>query len=313
MSERYNVDWPSVQRVFPPGFEPPPLLRDFARWVDDLPWGSVGWFSLIGRLPDDAAIGDGALLRDRFALFLHLPDGSEAGFWLYPGLDLAEPPVVYLGSEGEAVVLADSLRAFLAKLVQGGFGSKGPWASLEGDAPDKLRELRAWLGNRPDTAGTALPAAQRPATPDFGAVMAAWQTEREAYWASHPSMARLALLLAAYYPTGGNPWDSTIFRAEIVGALYRLTVLHGGPQPVPEAAAVEPVLRALREEQWKASPGLGLWYGMDFGLRADGSIWPTFDYQNRPPVASEPEGIAQGRADLARAPRPARWVPGWLA
>jgi len=277
------------------------------------PGGSVGWFSLIGRLPDDAAIGDGALLRHRFALFMHFPDGSEAGFWLYLGLDLAEPPVVCLGSEGEAVVLAASLRAFLVKLAKDGFGGKGPWEDLEGDVPDRLRELSAWLGNRPDTAGTAFPAAQRPTIPDFGAATAAWQIKRKAYWASHPSMVRPALLLAVYYPTGGNLWDSTVFVAEIVGTLYRLTVLGGGPQPVPGAATVEPVLRALREEQWEASPDFGLWFGMDFHLGADGSIWPIFDYRNRPPVASEPEGVAQGRADLARAPRPARWVPGWLA
>ncbi len=60
-------------------------------------------------------------------------------------------------------------------------------------------------------------------------------------------------------------------------------------------------------------PDLGLWFGMDFHLGADGSIRPAFDHQNRPPAALKPEGIAQGQADLARAPRPVRWVSGWLA
>jgi hypothetical protein len=64
---------------------------------------------------------------------------------------------------------------------------------------------------------------------------------------------------------------------------------------------------------WRAQPELGLWYSMAFVLSADGRIVPRFDYDTRPLIDLLPAELAQAKADLDRAPRPARWVPGWLA
>jgi hypothetical protein len=61
-----------------------------------------------------------------------------------------------------------------------------------------------------------------------------------------------------------------------------------------------------------ADPELGLWLSMTFTLSADGNILPCFDYETRPTFAEVPADVAQARADLARAPRPARWTPAWL-
>jgi hypothetical protein len=40
---------------------------------------------------------------------------------------------------------------------------------------------------------------------------------------------------------------------------------------------------------------------------------PRFDYDTRPMIGDLPADLAEARADLRQAPRPARWVPDWLA
>lgn len=310
----YEVDLASIRRAFPPGLEPPPLLVDFAGWLAGRPWGGVGCFDLRGSFADEAPIVDGAPLRREFALFLRLPDGSRAGFWYPPGLDAARAPVIALGSEGEAEVLADSLEGLLAGLARRGFDDGGTWSDLapHEEAPDLTPELEAWLRSRLALAGLEPLLTPAPDRPDFEARMAAWTEQREAYWAEHPAMAELAKRLSAHAPGGGDPWAATTFEAAIVGDLCEVLVLRRGRQPVPEADAVAPVLRALRGEQARADPDLGLWYQMSFTLTAGGRILPHFDYGTRPTIAGAPAPVAQARADLARYPRPERWIPAWL-
>jgi hypothetical protein len=66
--EPYCIDIASIRRAFPPGIEVPPLLLDFAGWLDGRPWGSAGCFSLVGDFTDLAPVVDGSPLRDQFAL-----------------------------------------------------------------------------------------------------------------------------------------------------------------------------------------------------------------------------------------------------
>jgi hypothetical protein len=126
-------------------------------------------------------------------------------------------------------------------------------------------------------------------------------------------MAELGWRLAMYLPTGKNSWDKTRFEVAIVGAQYEARIFQRGPQPFPEAAAIEPLLRELRDEMRRAQPELGLWFSMRFGLYADGRVMPQFDYDSRPTIAGAPAALSEAKADLVRAPRPARWVPAWLA
>jgi len=132
-------------------------------------------------------------------------------------------------------------------------------------------------------------------------------------WGLVPRAITSCWRLAAHLPKGRNAWDKTHFEVAIVGKQYEARVLSRGPQPFEEAASIESLLRDLREEMRKAQPELGLWYAMKFGLYADGRVMPNFEYDIRPIINGEPAKFSEAQADLARAPRPERWVPKWLA
>ena len=57
-------------------------------------------------------------------------------------------------------------------------------------------------------------------------------------------------------------------------------MLRRGRQPIDEAAAVEPILRNLREELFREYPDLGLWQSMTLVLYGDGRVLPSFDYRS---------------------------------
>ncbi len=308
----YPIDLDSIRGAFPPGIDAPPLLVDFAGWLEGRPWGSVGCFSLHGQFSDSAPIVDGSPLRDRFSLFMRLPDGSAVGGWYGAGLDRDNPPIVGLGSEGDYELLAPSLEALLAKLTSQAF--ERAWSDLcpHEDVESQTVELARWLAGQPagdkaagDDGASALP--------DFRGFMEKWSRDRGEFWANHCLMAELGWRLAAHLPKGQKPWDQTRFEVAIVGKQYEARVLSRGPQPFEEAAAIESLLRDLREEMRKTQPELGLWYAMKFGLHADGRVMPSFEYDVRPTIAGEPALLSEAKADLARAPRPERWVPKWLA
>ncbi len=325
----YIVRSETLPAAFPPGHEPPRLLLDFADWLDGRPWGSLGCFRLQGTLSDEAPIIDGSALRREFSLFLYLPDGSRVGFWHPDGVPTPSSPVVGLGSEGDAAILAGSLEDFLAKLSRDAF-SDSAWSDLaaaeededededeedlaraaDGDARNALAD---WLAGRIGPERLDEQAGEICDSTAFAARMDAWMHEREAFWAEHPLLTEIGRALAAHRPPGKTPWDRTRLRAAVVGTLCEVQVYRAGPQPVPEIAQVEPLLRELRHEQHRADPDLGLWFEAHLALDAKGCILPRFDYQTRPTVDGAPVPVEEARSDLSQAPRPARWVPDWLA
>lgn len=313
----YRIDIPSIRRAFPPGIEAPRLLLDFATWLDGRPWGSVGCFDLRGQFSDAAPVFDSSPLRDRFALFMRLSDGSAVGAWYGEGLDSAAPPIVGLGSEGNHGILAPSLASLIGKLAAEEFenASEKAWHDLapHEDVACETAELAEWLA--PRLAAEEPTSMQSPPTglPDFRGFIEAWSRDRAEYWANHPMMAELGWRLAAHLPKGKNAWDKTRFEVAIVGRQYQARVLRRGPQGFDEAAAIESLLRELRDEMRRDEPELGLWYTMAFGLCADGRVLPRFDYDARPMIGDALADPAEARADLARAPRPERWVPTWLS
>jgi hypothetical protein len=311
----YHIDLDSVRRAFPLGVDAPPLLLDFAAWLDGRPWGSIGCFDLAGQFSEQAPIVDGSPLRNDLALFLHLPDGSAVGSWCRPGIAVEDAPIVVLGSEGQHQILASSLAGLFAKIALQRFEAEGEWTDFtpHEDSDDATAELAAWLRKRPGLKHLERTAEIRSGLPDFAHWMRKWCSDREDYWAAHPVMAELAQRLMAHRPAGKNPWDSTGFEIAIVGTQYQVRVLRRGRQPIDEAAAIEPLLRGLRDDMWRTQPDIGLWYSMRFKLKVNGHILPYFDYETRPMFGDIPADLAQARADLARAPRPARWTPSWLA
>lgn len=257
MSETpYPIDLDSIRGAFPPGIDAPPLLVDFAAWLEGRPWGSVGRFSLQGQFSDSAPIVDGSPLRDRFSLFMRLPDGSAVGGWYGAGLDRDNPPIVGLGSEGDYRLLAPSLDGLLAKLTSQQFDKV--WSDLLPDEEVECQtvELAQWLAQRPidEPACSENDASD---LPDFRGFMERWVREREEYWANHRLMAELGWRLAAHLPEGKKPWDQTRFEIAIVGAQYQARVLRRGPQPSRRRPRSNPCCVICARRCAAHSPGSG--------------------------------------------------------
>jgi len=306
----YRIDFDSLRKAFPLWLEAPSLLVEFAAWLEGRPWGGVGCFDLVGQFSENAPLFDSSLLRNEFGLFMRLPDGSAVGTWYPNAGDAALAPVVLIGSEGQHEILAPSPEGLLAKMALKQFEDSD--LHPHEDSDDETDEFAAWLRKRLGVKdlGRILEAAAP--LPDFAAAMDNWCRDRQAYWSDHPAMKALSAPLAAHRPTGKNPWDRTHFEVAIVGSQSQIRVLRRGRQPVEEAEMIEPILRDLRDDMWREMPNLGLWYSMAFALYADGRIMPRFDYETRPAINEMPADLAQAKADLRRAPRPARWVPSWL-
>jgi len=311
----YYIDLDSVRRAFPLHTEAPALLLDFARWLEGRQWGSVGCFDLVGQFSEEAPIVDGSGLRNDFALFCHLPEGSAVGVWCRPDCPIEAAPIVVLGSEGQHEIIAPSLAGLLAKIALQRFEEDGEWTDFtpHEDSDDATDELAEWLCERLGVDDLDEVAEMPDELPDFAGWLGKWCRDREAFWEAHPTLAELSQHLTAHRPPGKNPWDGTFFEVAIVGAQFQVRVLRRGRQPIDEAAAIEPILRRLRDDMWQAEPDLGLWHSMRFKLKADGRILPSFDYETHPKFGEELADIAEARADLARAPRPVRWTPPWMA
>jgi hypothetical protein len=309
----YTIDITGIRRAFPPGAEAPPLLLDFAAWLAGRQWGSAGCFNLIGDFADRAPIFDGSPLRDKFALFARLPEGSVVGAWY--GAGQKDAPIVVLSSEGQHQIVAASFENLLARIALRRFEEEDTCTDFtpDEDVEDATGELADWLGRRLGIRNLEKLARPPAGLPDFRRWIERWCNDREQFWANQPSMVELADHLVAHRPPRVNSWDRTHFEVAIAGHQYQMRVLRRGRQPVEEAPAIEPLLRGLRDDMWRARAELGLWYSMSLTLAADGRILPCFDYETRPVIGESVAELAEARADLARAPRPEQWVPSWLA
>jgi hypothetical protein len=203
----------------------PALLLESATWLEGRPWGCVGCFDLVRQFAEQAPIVDASLLREEFALFPHLPEGSAVGLWCLPDCKPEDARVVVPGSEGQYQIIAPSLAGLLAKIALQRFEEEDEWSDFtpHEDSDDLTEEL----GDR---------LREQLATDDLERI--------------------------AEMPT--------------------------------------------------ELPDFGLWLAMTFNLSGDGRILPSFDYDARPMIGEVPADVVHARADLARAPRPARWGPGWL-
>jgi hypothetical protein len=143
---KITVDRASLHAAFPASIPVPPLLLAFADWVENVPYGSTGYFEVLrGERLDQAfpAPPPTARMVARLGIFLGLPDGSRIALWDHGA---AAPSVVLLGSEGELRTVAPNLRAFLAALSR---GQTGIHELDDDEAASHRNELAAWLARSP--------------------------------------------------------------------------------------------------------------------------------------------------------------------
>ena len=343
--ELYPVDLANLQDAFPPGREVPQLLKDFATWCSTREWGSVGCFSLVPEVIENAPFTDGALLWWEFALFMWLGDGSTIGFWYNESSD--NPPIVLLDSEGQHAVLAPDLQSFLARIAINPYQDNGPWASFQPDEDvrDQTRALAKWLEKRLDGADLKNLASRSYEGPSIEAFSDAWHKKRNVYWRENSITKNIAALLAAYRPEP-QPYDFeqlinsgqltedairelretldrisqmedfgvaiTHLEARIVDTYYSFTVLDRGRKPVAEANDMKPLLLELREHQYRLVPELGYPITIVLNYSSKGDVLPRFEYHYRTELDGKPVSVEAFLKDLKRAPRVAGRIPDWV-
>ncbi|CEJ15007.1 hypothetical protein BN1110_05343 [bacterium YEK0313] len=319
--QTYSVDLDGLAKAFPEralAHGLPASLRRFGTWLHGKPWGAVGTFDLTTRWSDSYFPGAEARYDD-FALFIRLPDGSSAGYWLAGG-DPARAPIVLLGSEGERVVLAPDLETLIARIALGRFSSKGAEAEFlypqvdfgQGRPADLRVALKAFLRDELGVTDPERRVGGQQASGEFVGWMERAARDGEQRFENDPSVAAMWRLLQHYRPAAGAPLVvETMVNVTWAGDHFRAWVAAARPKPLPETEALRPHLAALRDKAAE-TPGLGLWHGASLmvGRGRINRLVTNYIYQpefsfGRPPAEAF-------REDQARAPRAARRIPSWL-
>lgn len=143
-----QIRWPIDFAVFEPNDEE--LAETFGCWFGGQRWSTSG---------------------DTFAQFGKDATGSMFLLWYYPGLT-TQPPVVFLGSEGESCLVSNSIEDFIHQLGSGKLFFNGDWyAPSPGENKDldwqNLQRLIHEKLGRSDETPEQLSEKARQAHPDF--------------------------------------------------------------------------------------------------------------------------------------------------
>lgn len=344
-------DSAALRRAFAPPAQAPELLLAFARWLStEAPPGlplAEGLYGDHGKWTDrfnEFWIEEGADLSERFAVLVPIGDGGDIALWNRDGGPSSQWPVVLIGGEGEAVVLADSFAGFLARLALRQFEDGGA------DAGDHDTYLWSEFQGGDEQAGTARAAEaaarkalgawlRRQTGQDDLAALAKMRTPRDAlrkFFDAHEKAVHerqrasadwraLRALVQADRPKGyrGSHTDLYVVCA---GDFFRVGDMSArGRRFVPHArsAEIEPLLRTLREDRARRFPAHGVWFNARLRIytadtvadeQQPGEVELIAQYLDdasdmswlpKPPPAAI-------RADCKRWPRSAWWTPGWL-
>ncbi|QLG12873.1 hypothetical protein HLB42_18450 (plasmid) [Deinococcus sp. D7000] len=291
----------------------PQLLLDFVAWFDASDPAADRMYRIRPTRLSDSWIENGADLAPHFALFLTLGDGSTIGYWFPEGSAGVDAPMVLLGSEGQKEVLADHLEGLLARLALGDFPDDGPLSGLLLDGerqPDSA--LTTWLTARLGT--TDLVGLTRVTTPwSLQGMLDAWQDAQVETNRANPLLQQIAARLAAYVPPASEPWLTANFKVALVGDHFEAWHLRAGPQPFPEAAALKPLLQAVRAERAEAFPARGAWFSATIRLSGDGKVTVMGQFDEPPQFLGEAPRPEDYAAEMRAFPRSKAWTPGWLA
>jgi hypothetical protein len=346
-----TIDSAALRRAFAPPAQAPELLLAFARWLGtEAPPG----LPLAERLYGDHGkwtdrfnefwIEEGADLSERFAVLVPIGDGGNVALWNRDGGPSSQWPVVLIGGEGEAVVLADSFAGFLARLALPQFEDGGAdagdhdtylWSEFQGD-DERTGAARTAEAAARKALGVWL---RRQTGRDDLDALAALRTPRDAlrkFFDAHEKAVHerqrasadwraLRALVQADRPKGyrGSHTDLHVVCA---GDFFRVGDMsaHGRRfVPYPRSAEIEPLLRALRDDRAQRFPAHGVWFHAQLRIytadtaadeQQPGQVELIAQYLDdasdmswlpKPPAAAI-------RADCKRWPRSAWWTPGWL-
>lgn len=352
-----KVDEARLRRAFAPPAQAPELLLAFARWLNaQAPPGLPLAEGLSG---DDGAwtarfndywIEEGADLSETFAIFLAIGDGGDVALWNRDGGPSSRWPVVLIGGEGEAVVLADSFAGFLARIATAQFDEPGAGADdgfswsefrtdVESDDEEADAEARAdlaaarkarralgdWL--RRQTGQDDLAALARRRVPR-DALRKRFDAHLEAVHERQRASTDWRVLRALLQQDRPKGYRGSYDDLHVVcaGDFFRVgTLSRRGRRFVPHARSgeIEPLVRALREDRARRFPAHGLWFHARLRVY-------TADTVSDPQQPGLVDLIAQYlddasdmswlprppaaaiRADCARRPRSEWWTPDWL-
>lgn len=348
-----KVDVARLRRAFAAPAQAPELLLAFAHWLatrappglplaEGLSGDDGKWTARF----NDYWIEEGADLSEAFAVLLSIGDGGDVALWNRSGGPSSRWPVVLIGGEGEAVVLADSFAGFLARIALADFTESGAgdpegyaWSEFRTDAENGDEDAEADGDGRADAAAARSALAdwlRRQTGTDDLASLAQSHVPADAlrtFFNAHQRSVLARRATSADWralrecvrddrPTNGHD-DLEVVCA---GDFFRIGDLsRRGRRFVPYARSreIEACIRALRDERANRLPAHGLWFHARLRIYAadvaaaigpPGHIDLIAQYLDDAADMSwlPKPPTAQIRADCLRRPRSAWWTPGWL-
>lgn len=349
-----KVDPAHLRRAFAPPAQAPDLLLAFARWLNTqappglpLAEGLSGDNGKWTARFNDYWTEEGADLSERFAIILAIGDGGDIALWNRDGGPSSHWPVVLIGGEGEAAVLADSLAGFLACIALEQFdadaGSQDgfSWSGFEIDVDEEVEDadeqradaaaaqkarkaLAGWLRGQTGQNDLAALITQRVPRDALRRLFDAHQKAVRERQRASADWRALRELVEPDRPQGSR--SSSDLHIVCAGDFFRIGDMskHGRRfEPYARSAQIEPLIRALREERARRFPAHGLWFRALLRIYAaetssdeqqPGQIDLIAQYLDDASDMSwlpKPPAAAI-RADLARWPRGEWWTPAWL-
>ena len=114
LCEKEIISWPIDYEVFTPSDDE--LEETFGHWFGGNKWAANG---------------------DTFVQFGQDGTGSMFLLWFYPNLK-AEPPVVFMGSEGESCLVSSDIDDFIKKISSGKLFYDGSWLDPDEEEKEEL-------------------------------------------------------------------------------------------------------------------------------------------------------------------------------
>jgi hypothetical protein len=319
-SQFYLVDLASVERCWPVGHDVPKLIVDVASLMAKSPAGSIGYFTIKGNRFDDYWIENGGELSEQFGNFLTLSEGTRISLWFHEGAVRGAEPVIEIGSEGELKVLAPNLKSFLTHWADGHAHHEldpDPEDQEEG-AADRARNRLALSGQMRELINAAPDHPQGAPVSDLPHFMETWQKKATLDLAADPTLQAIARCLDAHIPRDKEPWETIHMHLRIAGARVEIQTNAVPPDyktfvPLPERAALIPLVLQAREERARLHPERGLWHSASLEVSGAGQAVIKASWEFEPDFRNSGRMTkAELDTDLARFPRSPRWREPWM-